>query len=118
MADEKKQGGWFSRLKKETPAGAPSAKPAPAPKQTAASPKPAPKAKPASASQQAAPVKNAESLENPAKTESVDTVASFQYYIDSLISLSASQIKIVEMMLQGVSDFIEKQTRSLKENQK
>ncbi|UZJ42616.1 hypothetical protein OO006_06620 [Prosthecochloris sp. SCSIO W1101] len=118
MADEKKQGGWFSRLKKDTPAGAPSAKPAPAPKQAAASPKPAPKAKPAPAPKQAAPVKNAESPKNPATTESVDTVASFQFYIDSLISVSASQIKIVGMMLQGVSDFIEKQTRSLKENQK
>ena len=123
MTDEKKKGGWFSRFKKNKPeenpsAGAGSAPQAAAPPKPAPPAKPAPKAKPAPAPQQAAPNKKAANRENTVTMTPIDTPAAIQSYIDSLLSVGASQLKIVDMVLKGVSEFLDKHTRSLKQNQK
>ena len=131
MADEKKKGGWFSRFKQNKPENSPSADAGSA-QQATVSPKPAPpakpapKAKPAPAAQpapapapkQVTPNKKTASRENTVTMEPIDTVASIQNYIDSLLSLGASQLKVVDMTLKGVSEFLDKHTQSLRQNQK
>ncbi len=110
MAEEKKKDGLLSRLKggksqdnPATDAGA---------KQPAAAPP-----KPASAPQQGVAETNAPVRER-TEGEVNDPVASFQFYIESLMSIGNSHMKLADLVLGAVSENLAKLTGGQKPDQK
>ncbi|MEE9905773.1 MAG: hypothetical protein K4305_10170 [Chlorobium sp.] len=124
MADEKKQSGLFSWMKKNKTAGTPSADNGSKQQAAAAeaAPKPAPPATPA------APVKSetapalrpkpapAANQEKNDKTDTVDTEAAIRNYFESIANLGVNHLKMAETILNAVSESLEKLTGNQNRN--
>lgn len=138
MADETKQRGLFSWLKKNRAEKTPSTdngpkqqhaapKPAPPPATAAAVPKapekskaePAPVAKPAMAEKPSAPPQAAvkKSVATREQTEPVDTVAAIRTYIESVSRLSVNHLNMTSTILNNFSEYITKRSGDQKQNQ-
>jgi len=114
MAKDEKKGGLFSRFKKnpasdqEAPSIQPSTPPAVQQQSRNVMTKPETKSSLASAAQPVAPVAAAPAPAPASSDSPIDTVEAFNVLCISLVDMSTSQLKVIEMALSMLSNSLNK----------